>query len=237
VAAARAGAGYVAIYGDAPGAPDALVHRPLTKEALRDERLDAVVIGPGLGRDDRARRWVEWLVTETQHHLVIDGDALRLLDPAWLRGRQQGVVLTPHAGEHRHLIEGLGIAHDATDPFGRSRAEIRALAPGPHVMVAKGPTTVIADADAVRVAPFGNAWLSTAGTGDVLAGAIAAVVGNRRLSSMSLLDCSTARRPACGSTRRRRGGAAPASSRTMLPRHFHPLERRYVNDPSRCGTR
>ena len=191
-AAARAGAGYVAIYGDAPGGPAALVHRELDEAALSDERLDAVVIGPGLGRDERARHWLEWLIRKTDHHLVIDGDALRLLDPEWLDYRTS-VVLTPHAGEHRALIAHLGRRLVVKgDPFGTSTAQIKALAHGAHVMVAKGSTTVIADYATAIVAPGGNPWLSTAGTGDVLAGAIGAMVASRRHQPWPLAEAAAA---------------------------------------------
>ena len=180
-AAARAGAGYVALYGEITGGPDALVHKALTEEALSDSRLDVVVIGPGLGRDDRARHWVEWLVRNTHHHLVIDGDALHLLDPAWLTHRNLGVVLTPHAGERKALTAGVQRDPDrADDPFNACIAEVKALASGPHIMVAKGPSTIVADDREARVASHGNPWLSTAGTGDVLAGAIAASVASGR---------------------------------------------------------
>lgn len=194
IAAARAGAGYVVLYGDAPGGPEALVHRPLSKEALSDQRLNVVVIGPGLGRDDEARRWVEWLVRDTHHHLVIDGDALHLVDPEWLVNRSPGVVLTPHAGEHRALMAHLGDRPGRVgDPFGASMAEIEALAPGAHVMVAKGATTIIASSDEALVAPHGHPWLSTAGTGDVLAGAIAAMIaGGGRHGAWTLVDAAAA---------------------------------------------
>ena len=193
LAAARAGAGYVTVFGDAPGGPDAIVHRPLTREALSDHRLNVVVIGPGLGRSDDARNWLKWLITQTDRALVIDGDALHLLDPTWLVDRWPGVVLTPHAGEHRALTGHLPSDEDRTaDPFGAASREVSTLAGGPHVVVAKGATTVIADGRHARVAPRGNAWLSTAGTGDVLAGAVAATLAAGRHADWTPLDAAEA---------------------------------------------
>jgi hydroxyethylthiazole kinase-like uncharacterized protein yjeF len=170
-AAMRAGAGYVTLLGDTAGAPHALVRAPLTDAALANDRIGAVVIGPGLGRDDRARaRLVAALAAG--HPLVIDGDALRLLDPARIAALRLPVILTPHAGEFDALF---GVS-DA-DKITRARdAAVRAAA----VVVFKGADTVVAAPDGrVRIAHGASDWLSTAGTGDVLAGAIGAMMAAR----------------------------------------------------------
>lgn len=172
-AALHAGAGYAAIYGGSgSGGPDALVQRELSADALRDPRIGAIVIGPGLGRDARARKWLKQVIDDDAASLVIDGDALHLLDPEAIVGREKPVVLTPHASEFTALFgEGDGSQID------RTRAAARRTG---ATMVFKGATTVIASGDAVVVSPNGSGWLSTAGTGDVLAGAIAAMVAGRR---------------------------------------------------------
>lgn len=166
-AALRAGAGYVLMLGG-QGGPDAVVHRAYDASALGDARIGAVLIGPGLGRDDGARGKLAAALA-SGHPLVIDGDALHLLDPESLRGRAAPVILTPHAGEFAALFgEGAGNKID--------RALAAALRSG-AVVVFKGADTVIAAPDGrVRVAIGANGWLSTAGTGDVLAGAIAGLL-------------------------------------------------------------
>ncbi len=164
-AAQRAGAGYVALLGGEGGAdPAALVRRPLTAEALADPKIDALVIGPGLGRDDDARRWVEIALRKPPAWTVIDGDALHLVDPDNL---PRGTVLTPHAGEFDALFgSGGGSKIDRT----RAAAERCGC-----VVVHKGPDTVIAGPNgSLAVGEPGSGWLASAGTGDVLAGAIAA---------------------------------------------------------------
>lgn len=167
IAALRSGAGYVALYGDSErGGPDALVRRPYDADALADPRIGAILIGPGLGRDDEARQRLAALVAADDHALVIDGDALHLLDPDSLPQRRHPVVLTPHAGEFRAVFgdgEGslLDRAHDAARRTGT-------------IVVRKGATTIVASSTRSIVHPRGNPWLSTAGTGDVLAGTIAA---------------------------------------------------------------
>ncbi len=167
IAALRSGAGYVALYGDGGrGGPDALVHRPYDADALTDPRIGAILIGPGLGRDDDARQRLKALIAADEHALVIDGDALHLLDPDTLAGRSHPVILTPHAGEFKALFgEGAGSLPD------RARAAAKRTG---AVVVLKGPTTIVAAPARTIVHPRGNPWLSTAGTGDVLAGAIAA---------------------------------------------------------------
>lgn len=167
VAALRSGAGYVALYGGSgQGGPDALVHRPFDYAALADGRIGAILIGPGLGRDDGARARLHALIDADDRPLVIDGDALHLLDPDALRGRRHPVVLTPHAGEFKALFGTIpgSLLDQARTASERSAATV----------VLKGPTTIVAAASGIRVHAGGNPWLSTAGTGDVLAGAIAA---------------------------------------------------------------
>jgi len=186
-AAARAGAGYVALIGDAPGGPHALVHRPATSEALADDRVAAFVVGPGLGRDDAAVRRLGEVWGRADTALVVDGDALHLIDRALLdRPRRAPTLLTPHAGEYRALRDRFDLPDDPA-------AAVGALAcPSPIVLIRKGPTTVVADAMRTVYASGGDPWLSTAGTGDVLAGAVAAMVAAYARHGRDALDAAAA---------------------------------------------
>jgi len=168
LAAMRAGAGYVALLGDSQGPPHALVRTRFSDHALANDRIGALVIGPGLGRDDTARARLE-AALNAGHRLIIDGDALRLLDPDRIAALKVPVILTPHAGEFDALF-----GKSDTDKITRARhAATRANA----VVVFKGADTVIAAPDGrVRIAQGASDWLSTAGTGDVLAGAIGAML-------------------------------------------------------------
>ncbi|WP_375270443.1 NAD(P)H-hydrate dehydratase [Sphingomonas sp.] len=166
-AAMHASAGYVALLGATiPAAPHALVRRALSDESLGDPRIGALVVGPGLGRDGSMRALVERALG-TDHPLIVDGDALHLVTPEQLRARAGPVILTPHAGEFVALFgDGPGSKLD--------RARDAARAAG-AVVVFKGADTVIAAPDGrARLSPSASNWLSTAGSGDVLAGAIAA---------------------------------------------------------------
>ncbi|KQS49026.1 MULTISPECIES: NAD(P)H-hydrate dehydratase [unclassified Sphingomonas] len=168
LAAMRAGAGYVTLLGDSQGPPHALVRTRFSDHALANDRIGALVIGPGLGRDDTARAWLE-AALNAGHPLIIDGDALRLLDPDRIKALKVPVILTPHSGEFDALF-----GKSDTDKITRTRdAATRTNA----IVVFKGADTVIAAADGrVRIAEGASDWLSTAGTGDVLAGAIGAML-------------------------------------------------------------
>lgn len=168
LAAAYAGAGYVLLVGSPEPAPlHAIVPRAFTATALDDARIAALVVGPGLGRDRAARERLEAALASGKP-LVIDGDALHLLGPARM-GRLGAAVLTPHEGEFRAAFGDL-----PGSKLDRTRA---AAARAGAVVVLKGADTVIAAPDGrAAIAPAASPWLSTAGTGDVLAGAIGAML-------------------------------------------------------------
>ena len=163
-AAMHGGAGYVRLAADEPpqAAPAELVVQP---EALRDSRADAALVGPGLGRDEAARRRLgEALARHLP--LVLDGDALALLAPRTLAGRGAPLLLTPHEGELSALATAFGIFAQGKLAVARELARATGA-----VVVAKGPDTAIVAPDGrVAIARQAPSWLSTAGTGDVLAG-------------------------------------------------------------------
>ncbi len=112
-AAMAGGAGYVILAGAEPEGrgPDALVRRRIEDgdalaEFLADERIGAIVVGPGLGRERRAEGLLK-AAFAAPHPLVLDGDALTLLGRSagrWLQGRAVPTWLTPHAGEFERMF-------------------------------------------------------------------------------------------------------------------------------------
>ncbi|MCB2061348.1 MAG: NAD(P)H-hydrate dehydratase [Novosphingobium sp.] len=170
-AAQGAGAGYVKLFADSPGnAPSDLVVNPgRLSEVLTDDRNTAVLAGPGLGRHADARERLAIALADPVP-VVLDADALVLLGERQLSERKAPTIATPHEGELVALERAFGV-----DGAGTKAERALALAKDSEmIVVAKGPDTVIASPDGrLACAPRASSWLSTAGTGDVLAGAIA----------------------------------------------------------------
>jgi hydroxyethylthiazole kinase-like uncharacterized protein yjeF len=165
-AALRAGAGYVRILADRPihGVPAAIVQSS-EAELLQDARIGCVLVGPGLGLGYQSTQALE-AALGSGLPLVLDGDALTLLGTSG-RKPPRGSIMTPHAGEFARLFPGLS---------GSKLAQARtAAARTGAVVVFKGADTVIATPGAQAVIGAGPSWLATAGTGDVLAGIVAAM--------------------------------------------------------------
>ncbi|AFZ68365.1 bifunctional ADP-dependent NAD(P)H-hydrate dehydratase/NAD(P)H-hydrate epimerase [Deinococcus peraridilitoris] len=169
--ALRAGSGLVALYSRAelPRHPvESMAHRIEDWNALTAlPRPDAVALGMGLGEDSVpvARRVLSWKVP-----VVLDADALQ----SELRGAgHDAVVWTPHPGEAARLL-GIGTGDITRDPFAAARA--LQLAYGGTVVLKGGPS-VIATPGALRVCLAGNPGMATGGSGDVLSGVIAALLG------------------------------------------------------------
>lgn len=171
-AAQRAGAGYVKLLSETalPLVPASLVAdtRRLS-EALSDERIDALLIGPGLGLDGTARGRL-LVALNTDLPTVLDADALHIAWPEAVEHRTAPLIATPHEGELAALERAFEL-----DGEGSKIDRVRRLAQASAVVVvAKGPDTVIAAPDGrTALAPRASSWLSVAGTGDVLAGVIA----------------------------------------------------------------
>jgi hydroxyethylthiazole kinase-like uncharacterized protein yjeF len=153
---------------------------------------DALLLGPGLGRDKKTVQFVQQLlsvepgtrgrigflaseeVTEEKLSLpplIIDADGLNALadTPNWWEQLKGLSILTPHPGEMSRLT-GLTVREIEADRPGVARQ----MAERWHqVVILKGAYTVIANPEGrVVINPFANPGLATAGSGDVLAGAI-----------------------------------------------------------------
>ena len=167
----RAGAGAVRLAPrdpQAPAPPDVLLRGEPLDELLADDRTGAVLVGPGLGRDGKARETLaEALAADLP--TVADADALALLYAGQVEDHRGPLVLTPHEGELARLVESFEIEAQGKLAQARALAERTGA-----VVIAKGPDTVVAAPDGRTVlAPSPTSWLSVGGTGDVLAGIVA----------------------------------------------------------------
>ena len=149
--------------------------------------VDAVAVGPGLGRDASTAELVHRLVAESPVPIVLDADGLNAFagDAGPLADRASPAILTPHAGEFARLT-GLSTAEIAADRVGQVR---KAAAAWRCTVLLKGPRTLVVDpSGTARVNPTGGPALATGGTGDVLTGTIAALVAR----GMSPFDAAAA---------------------------------------------
>ncbi|HEV7797246.1 MAG TPA: NAD(P)H-hydrate dehydratase [Pyrinomonadaceae bacterium] len=171
--------------------------------AVSDEAIDhamqlaskanVIAIGPGLSaEDERTRRFVYAIVKQRQTSVVIDADGLNCLAP-WptdLEGSDHApIVLTPHAGEMRRLLETTDkAALDDRVAVARDFASKHKL-----ILVLKGARSLVAAPDGrVFINPTGNAGLGTAGAGDTLTGIIAGFMAQADATLKAQADALTA---------------------------------------------
>jgi ADP-dependent NAD(P)H-hydrate dehydratase / NAD(P)H-hydrate epimerase len=191
--AQRAGAGYVQVAVPRPvqpavdlrlleqmsrALPDADgFHTPEGAGVVEEmaERAGAVVLGPGLGRDEGAQGFARAVARAVQAPLLVDADGLNAHAGRLelFRGREAPTVLTPHEGELGRLLE-----RDSAEVARHRLAGAREAAErSGAVVLLKGDDTIVAlPTGEVAVSPGGTPALATAGTGDVLSGLIGALL-------------------------------------------------------------
>ena len=163
---------WMALDEEAPGLIAPGGWRRVTTEAAN---FDAVVIGPGLGNQPATLRRARQLIGALAIPAVVDADGLNGLSAAarWWQPLRSPLVLTPHPGEFARLTG--AAAPDSSDDAGRAEAAAAAAARWSQVVVLKGAHTVVADPGGeVLASGVATPALATAGSGDVLAGAIGA---------------------------------------------------------------
>ncbi|BBX98081.1 NAD(P)H-hydrate dehydratase [Mycobacterium lacus] len=137
-------------------------------------RVQAWVVGPGLGTSDAEAAGALWFALETDLPVLVDADGLTMLaaHPELVTDRNAPTVLTPHAGEFARLAgappgdDRVGACRKLADAFGAT-------------VLLKGNVTVIAEPGGpVYLNPAGQSWAATAGSGDVLSGMIGALLAS-----------------------------------------------------------
>ena len=168
LAGQRAGAGYIELLGaEGEATPHALVRRAWSDGAIEDGRITAIVAGPGLGGGRVARARLDAALVSGKP-LVLDADALTEIGKS-RHERLAGHVVTPHWGEFVRLFGDSG-----KDRLSQARA---AAARSGAIVLLKGADSIVAHPDGrAAIARLAPAWLATAGTGDVLAGVIGALL-------------------------------------------------------------
>ena len=155
---------------------EGLVERAAVEQVLA-VNADVIAVGPGLGRSPGVSAFVHALVEKCGVPLVLDADALIAFagDASRLVGRDGAdVIVTPHPGEMAALIGG------TVDDVQADRVAVAGeFATSHHVtVVLKGHRTLVASPDGrIGINLTGNPGMATAGTGDVLTGMLAALMG------------------------------------------------------------
>lgn len=154
-----------------PDDPEQLVERARS--------CDVVLVGPGMGRSAQAQRLMFRLMEEVEGPLVLDADGLNALEGQTqrLRARTGLTVLTPHDGEFARLTGcPLPIAHRVEQAV--------------HLAQETGCVVVLKGHESLTVDPRGRVWRNTTGnpgmakggSGDILAGMIASLLGQKQLT-------------------------------------------------------
>ncbi|MGB2115900.1 MAG: NAD(P)H-hydrate dehydratase [Porticoccaceae bacterium] len=138
------------------------------------EKPTVLVVGPGLGRSSWSEQLLQKAVA-TKLPMVLDADALNILSEGRVIPNIQDHqwVLTPHVGEAARLL-GLSVADIQADRF----AAVKKIQEKYNaVVLLKGPGTLIAGPNQIiKVCPYGNPGMATAGMGDLLSGIIGGLI-------------------------------------------------------------
>lgn len=178
IGAIRAGAGLVTLYVRSEIHDSMISRLPVEvmlkpcdfPEELLEENLDAIVIGPGLGEMSQDFTYgVSQLITKPRIPTVIDADGLNFMAQHGLKTHKLH-VLTPHPGEFGRLAPNLSRAD-------RENAARQFVEDNDAVLLLKGARTIIAKAgEPLRINSTGTPSMSNGGQGDLLSGAIGALL-------------------------------------------------------------
>lgn len=172
LAAYRAGCGLVKHYylGDTPSTIKEVISQKAVHSNFEEElsRTKAILIGPGLGREEGAKELVEKIFSLTKKLMVLDADAFFLM-----KTPPKDAILTPHKGE---LLYILGLTKDSSEELILEKARAYVEEHSVIIVYKGAPTKIIAPGKDLIVAVTGNSGMATAGSGDVLSGIIVSLL-------------------------------------------------------------
>jgi NAD(P)H-hydrate epimerase len=161
--------------------PNFIVHR-LSGDFFKEEdleilksimdKIDAVIIGPGLGDHPDTANAVQKFIRDYSKPLVIDADAIKPVAGNIEALKNGNGVITPHAGEFK-ILSGESIRSDINERAEQVRAFAKKLG---FTVLLKGKIDIISDGERVKLNRTGNPTMTVGGTGDVLAGITGAIL-------------------------------------------------------------
>lgn len=177
-------------------------------------KMDAVLIGPGLGQSDGTLQIVLSVLKNVDKPVILDADGINLISAHKdvLRGRTSPTILTPHEGEFYRLTGKL--------PQDREKEACDLAKDLGAVVVLKGHKTVITDGATTYINATGNPGMAVGGSGDVLAGMITALVG-QSIAPLEAAACGVWLHGAAGDVCAReigQYGMLPSDMLQVLPR-------------------
>ena len=152
------------------------------EEAIKtwEMRCGAAVVGPGLGRNEGSKSIVHWFWNKWKKPLLIDGDGLHFLSKKYDPAFRENAVITPHSGEAASLLgsEPENINKD------RTKAAVLMSSAAGTVLLKGMDTVVYSKGKNITIIKEGSPVLAVPGSGDVLSGAVGALMS----SGMPLFD-------------------------------------------------
>ncbi len=140
------------------------------------QKQDVLAIGPGLSRDTSTAKLIRKIIVKTPVPAVIDADGLNALEakPQFLLESEAPLILTPHDGEFKRIF-----GFDPGKTAGERKKATREMAEqyGVFIILKGSRTVVAAPGGKTFVNTTGNPGMATAGSGDVLTGILAALLG------------------------------------------------------------
>ncbi len=133
---------------------------------------DAMVLGCGIGREEETGLALNEMIEKIQIPMVIDADALRLLDINVIKGLGNKIVLTPHKSEFKSVF-GLDVPENLEE---KTEAVLEASKRCGCTILLKGAVDVISEGETVKLNSTGNPGMTVGGTGDVLAGLVGSLM-------------------------------------------------------------
>lgn len=138
-------------------------------------KCDVIALGIGLGRTNKIIENIEYLIKNSSKPMVIDADGLNMLSKIknCLKDTKAKIVLTPHAVEMSRLT-GLDVEY-----INKNRLIVAKSFAQEYkcVVLLKGAETIVTDGDRVYINITGNPGMASGGSGDVLTGMIASLIG------------------------------------------------------------
>ncbi len=140
------------------------------------DTVDIVIIGPGLSLNEETQELVRGLAADINKPMIIDGDGITAIskDIDIIKNRKQPTVLTPHLGEMSRITK-MGV-----DKIQKDRISIlfdTSMKLNAYIILKGAHTLISYPGDRIFINMSGNPGMATAGSGDVLAGTVAAMFG------------------------------------------------------------